>query len=233
MGFIARGQQQKGWVIAVSADDRLRFRVKLTFHFTAGAEAVPHPGLDLQVKTQFVRRRKRRIGRAPGMKAHVVQPIVLARLHDFLPRCEVGGRITRPRKIAAEMGAAQIKGTVVEHELCAVRVNFSHAKSSGDLRMKSLAGQSGSQTVNFGIKFRPFFKVLTHRKKHGQIGFPGRDDGGLLPGFERIGGEVLRHNLQRQQRCAGGCARAVAGKKSRHHSLMLAIRIEAQSFQAH
>ena len=129
-----------------------RFPCRAFFPFRRRGRTVPHAALDLQIKAEFVRGFKGGLGWAPRMKAHMIQAIILARLKNFLPRRDVGGRITGEREIAAVVRAAEVNWPAVQDELVSVGVKISHSKSAGNFRMKSFASDGCAKVVAFGIE---------------------------------------------------------------------------------
>src|ERR1041384_1420502 len=72
-GLVTRRQQHERRMITVSLDHSFGFFVEHPLHRCVGTDLIPHFGLGLQIKPETVRRFKRRFGRTPRMKTHVVQ----------------------------------------------------------------------------------------------------------------------------------------------------------------
>src|SRR6266850_7579376 len=104
-------------MVAISLDHAIGFFVKHAFHRSARADFVPHPGLWLQVESDLIRRFEGCFGWTPGMKAHVVQAPLLARLEQRQPRFDIGRWVTCQREIAAAMRTAKDDGCAIEDEL--------------------------------------------------------------------------------------------------------------------
>ena len=62
------------------------------------------------------------------MKTDSIQSVILAGLNDFFPRRDIHRRITRERKIAAEMSQAQVDRPTVDENVLVVRGDFAEAK---------------------------------------------------------------------------------------------------------
>ena len=170
--FVARRNQQQRGMVAVILDDAIGFTIEHLFDGAADGKTVPHAALDLQVKTQFIRRCKRRFRRTPRMKAHMIQPPILARLKNLLPGCHIRGRISRERKISAKMGAAQINGVTVQHEFMRPGANIAQTKYGGGVIP---VFQSCDHPVQRGMKFIPQPGI----RREGDFRFKGA--GGRIP----------------------------------------------------
>ena len=144
-------------MIPIGFEDALSFGIEHFFHRAAGAEFIPHATFDLQVKTQFVGCLKRGFRWTPGMKAHVVQPVILARQENLRPSGGVCWRITGQGKITAKMRAAKIKRLPIQNKLGALGVEVAEAAGYGLFIPSQVAirHNSGGQLPEIWRKFTP------------------------------------------------------------------------------
>ena len=127
-GFVAVGHQHERRVVAVGLQDPVGFGVDPLVDRLAVADRRPGGALDLIVEAQFVGRDERRLGRAPGMEADLVQSVRLAirmiRFHDS----HIGRRIAGQREDAAFQRAAEEGLLSVHRELRALGGELAEAE---------------------------------------------------------------------------------------------------------
>src|ERR1044072_1134023 len=116
-------------MIAVGANHSISLFVKHALHRCGRTDLVPHPGLGLQIESDFIRRFERGFGWTPRMKAHVVEAPLLAKLEQVLPRFDISRWITRERKISTVVCAAKINRIAVEDELISFSMKIAQANS--------------------------------------------------------------------------------------------------------
>jgi len=124
-------------MIAVGREDAGGFVLQPLLHDGA-AKITPQPAFRLEIEAHFIGGGECGFGRTPGMKADAVKSIILARLDDFFPRGNIHRGITGQRKIATEMGEAEVDGMAVDEDVFVARGDFAEAKGPAHFRVKAL-----------------------------------------------------------------------------------------------
>ena len=158
-------------MIAVVSLHALRLGIEHVDH--RGVEAVPHSGFHLEIEAEFVAGLECRFRRAPGVKAHSVEAVILTGLDDFLPSRNVGGGITGEWEIAAGVGHPEVDFFTVQEQLVPAVRYLAQAKGNRTLVgtratvennadvlehwMKFIPRLGIGRQVNFGLKISAFF----------------------------------------------------------------------------
>ena len=121
--FVAQREHDKGGVVGVAEEDLPQFRL-IIYGAVRGFQrvgAVPVGQFGLEQHSQFISRRKGRLGRAPGMEPQTVDPVGPVATQNLPPGPGRHGRVASLGKDAAVGLPAQQKHPAVEGEPSPVR----------------------------------------------------------------------------------------------------------------
>ena len=98
--FIPRGHQTERRMIAVGPHNPLTLFVQPLVNRLAVSNACPDCAFDLEIQSEAIGGNERRLRWAPGMKTHMIHPVVLDRPHDLFPILHAGRRVSGEREHA-------------------------------------------------------------------------------------------------------------------------------------
>ena len=225
-------------MVPVRAQDAVGFAVDPAIDRFAVANACKSAGrFGLKVETEFVRRRERGFGRAPGVEPDVVQTVRLADADDALPRIDVGGGVACLREDGALECSAQEYLVPVQDELRALCRDVPEAEDDGAGITEGGFFLSPAQldvhSVERGGELVPELRVVAHRVGELRATVAGLPAHGDFQGRRTVFPLCVGARRRYAQRAASATLRGVADCDDHARRARFDVRVDLHVVDPH